>query len=249
MPQETNRADAPEARSSLAGIFSTIKGGLIVSCQARQGEPFYGPAFMAEMAKAAKLGGACGIRANGVADVEAISDVVPLPVIGIDKRRVPGFPVYITPSAEDAAGLARAGSAMIAIDGTSSPRPPDSHGRVWTVGELVRYVHEDLGLPVMADIAVAEEGLRAQDIGFDCVATTLSGYTEYSPALEGPDFDLIATLAGRLTIPVIAEGRITVPPEARKALDLGAWAVVVGKAITMPHTIVERFARAVAGHH
>ena len=99
----------------------------------------------------------------------------------------------------------------------------------------------------MADISTAEEGLAAEDAGFDCVAPTLSGYTPYSPALEGPDFDLIAGLSARLTVPLIAEGRITSPQEAQRALDLGAWAVVVGKAITMPHTIVERFVKAVAG--
>jgi N-acylglucosamine-6-phosphate 2-epimerase len=230
--------------SGTEGFFESIRGGLIVSCQARVGEPLYGSDFMAEMAKAAQLGGACGIRANGEEDVAAIVRAVDLPVIGIAKRRVNGYPIYITPSGEDAAGLARAGSAMIAVDGTSGRRPPDSSGRSWTLSELVTYIHDELGLPAMADVSVLDEGLRAEDLGFDCVATTLSGYTPYSPALDEPDFGLVGALAARISVPVIAEGRITVPEEVSRALALGAWAVVVGRAITMPHTIVKRFVAA-----
>lgn len=225
-----------------AALLERVKGCLIVSCQSRPGEPLYGPVFMAEMAKAAEMGGARAIRANGAEDVAAIRAAVSLPIIGIAKRRVPGYQVYITPAGTDAEEVARAGSAMVAVDCTPGTRPPDSEGRTWTPKELVEYIHMRLGLPAMADISTLQEGLAAQDAGFDCVATTLSGYTPYSPALEVPDLDLVARLAARLPVPVIAEGRISTPQEARDALDAGAWAVVVGRAITMPHVIVERFA-------
>jgi len=229
---------------SADALLATIRGGLIVSCQARPGEPLYGPHFMAEMAKAAQLGGACGIRANGAADISAIREAVPLPIIGINKRRVPGYSMFITPTAEDAAEVARAGSSMIAVECTSGSRPPDSAGRTWSSAELADYIHTQLGLPAMADVSTFEEGLAAQDAGFDCVATTLSGYTPNSPAIEGPDLALVERLSVALSVPVIAEGRISTPDDARRALEAGAWAVVVGKAITMPHTIVERFAKA-----
>jgi N-acylglucosamine-6-phosphate 2-epimerase len=48
-------------------------------------------------------------------------------------------------------------------------------------------------------------------------------------------------------VPVVAEGRITTPGEARAALDAGAWAVVVGGAITRPQLITARFAAALRG--
>ena len=231
---------------SITGLFAAIRGRLIVSCQARPGEPLYGSQFMAEMAKAAELGGACAIRANGAADISAIRAAVGLPIIGINKRRVPGFSMFITPTAEDAAAVAEAGSAMVAVECTSGSRPPDSKGRTWSTAELADYVHGELGLLVMADISTFEEGLTAHDAGFDCVATTLSGYTPHSPAMDGPDLGLVERLSVRLTVPVIAEGRISTPDDARRALDAGAWAMVVGRAITMPHTIVERFAKAIS---
>lgn len=228
-------------------LLDDIRGRLIVSCQARPGEPLYGPQYMAEMARAASLGGAGGIRANGAADISAIRAAVRLPIIGIQKRRVEGYGAFITPSGEDAVAVAAAGSAMIAVEGTPLSRPPESSGRVWTITELVEYIHSELGLPAMADISTEDEGMAAEDVGFDCVATTLSGYTPYSLAMEGPDLELVERLSSRLAVPVIAEGRISTPADAIRALEAGAWAVVVGKAITMPHTIVERFTRAIAG--
>lgn len=75
--------------------------------------------------------------------------------------------------------------------------------------------------------------------------TTLSGYTGDSPRQPGPDFELIETLAQGLGVPVIAEGRIAIPEQAARALELGAWAVVVGSAITRPRWITEQFAGAV----
>ncbi len=222
-------------------LLEKLRSGLVVSCQARIGEPLYGPTFMAEMAKAAQLGGACGIRANGAVDIAAIRKATSLPIIGIVKRRVPGYEIYITPAAEDAEAVATAGSAMIALDGAPGSRPPDSRGRSWTFAELVKYIHEELGLPAMADISTFGEGLAAAECGCDCVATTLSGYTHYSRHLKGPDFDLIGELSARLEVPVIAEGRISSPAHVRRAFASGAWAVVVGRAITMPHTIVQRY--------
>jgi hypothetical protein len=60
-----------------ASLLAAIRGGLIVSCQARPGETLYGSQYMAEMAKAALMGGACGIRANGAADISAIKAASP----------------------------------------------------------------------------------------------------------------------------------------------------------------------------
>ena len=50
--------------------------------------------------------------------------------------------------------------------------------------------------------------------------------------------------AAGLGKPLIAEGRIHTPEQARQALDAGAFAVVVGTAITHPATISGWFAAA-----
>jgi N-acylglucosamine-6-phosphate 2-epimerase len=108
-------------------------------------------------------------------------------------------------------------------------------------------VKEKTGKLVMADIDSEASALAAIEAGADVVSTTLSGYTEGSPKLDGPDLALVQRLASLgLPVPVIAEGRIHTPEQARAALDAGAWAVVVGGAITRPQQITERFARALA---
>ena len=65
--------------------------------------------------------------------------------------------------------------------------------------------------------------------------------------MPGPDLELIRELAGRVSVPVVAEGRIGTPEQAAAALRAGAWAVVVGRAITMPDAITEGFVRGMAG--
>lgn len=83
----------------------------------------------------------------------------------------------------------------------------------------------------------------AADVGVDCISTTLSGYTEWSPQQEAPDFDLVNRLSNRLAIPVIAEGRINTPELLEEAFVMGAFAVVVGSAITRPQWITSNFIR------
>lgn len=227
-------------------VIRRLRGKLIVSCQSipqkTSGslvDPFQGPSMMAAMAIAAVLGGAGGIRANGRADIEAIKKAVHVPVIGLKKVKMEGYEVYITPTLEDAMEVASAGADIIALDCTARPHP--SH---LSVRELIARVKKNTGRPVMADISTFEEGLAAADAGADIVATTLSGYTAYSPATKGPDIDLVARLARALRIPVICEGRVSSPREARMAIDAGAYAVVVGTMITSPRRITEEFSKA-----
>jgi Putative N-acetylmannosamine-6-phosphate epimerase len=221
--------------------LARLRGGLVVSCQALPDEPLHGAEFMARMAVAAKQGGAVGIRANTPPDVAAIKGAVPdLPLIGLFKVVVPGFAdVYITPRLEDAAAVAAAGADIIALDATDRPHPEGS------AADLIRAVKQTTGRLVMADISTEAEALAAVDAGADVISTTLSGYTPYSPQHDGPDLDLVRALAARaLPVPVVAEGRIHTPEQARAALDAGAFAVVVGGAITRPQQIAARFAAA-----
>jgi N-acylglucosamine-6-phosphate 2-epimerase len=223
----------------MSGVIEQIKGGLVVSCQAEEGSPFFQPESMGKFARAAEMGGAVGIRAKEP-DIRAIKQMCDLPVLGIDKVYLEGFEVYITPRFEDAQRIAAAGADLIALDCTPRPRP----GGV-TMDQLIQRIKSELKLPVMADIATLEEARAAENAGADIVATTLSGYTSYSKRGEGPDWQLLEAVLRAASLPVIAEGGILTPAEARCALDMGAWAVVIGSAITRPTDITERFVRAI----
>jgi N-acylglucosamine-6-phosphate 2-epimerase len=193
------------------------------------------PEIMTAIAASVADAGAVGIRANGQSDVQAIRARLDLPLIGLWKDGSEG--VYITPTTDHAIAVAKAGADIVAVDGTLRPRPD---GR--TLADTIGAVHSERRL-LMADVSTVDEGLAAQDAGADVVSTTLSGYTPDSPTADEPDFDLVAALAGRLRIPVVAEGRIRTPAQASRALQLGAWAVVVGTAITSPAWITGQFVR------
>ncbi|MFC9330059.1 N-acetylmannosamine-6-phosphate 2-epimerase [Kitasatospora sp. NPDC057015] len=220
-----------------AALLERLRGRLIVSCQAYPGEPLRDPDAMRRMALAVIEGGAAGIRAQGLDDLSAIRAVTGVPLIGLWKDGAEG--VYITPTADHAVAVAGAGADVVALDATDRPRPD---GR--PLAESIDAVHA-AGRLVMADVATAAEGVRAAELGADLVGTTLAGYTGAAPRTEGPDLDLVHRLAGLLDVPVIAEGRIHTPAQARAALAAGAFAVVVGTAITHPTTLTRWFGEAV----
>ena len=223
----------------IESVLDRIKGGLIVSCQAEPGEPFFEPHYMAAFARASEMGGAVGIRAKEP-DIRAIRQACALPIIGIDKVHLEGFEVYITPRFQDAERIAAAGADMIALDCTPRPRPDGV-----MMEDLVRRIKRGLNLPVMADISTLDEAIAAEQAGADVIATTLSGYTPYSRKTEGPDFDLLEATVRAVRVPVIAEGHIYTLAEARAAIALGAWAIVIGTAITRPIELTHRFAQAI----
>ncbi|WP_433385589.1 N-acetylmannosamine-6-phosphate 2-epimerase [Micromonospora sp. KLBMP9576] len=220
-------------------LIERLRHRLVVSCQAYPGEPMRDPDTMRRVALAAVEGGAAGIRAQGLADIAAIRDAVDLPLIGLWKDG--DDDVFITPTLEHALAVARAGAHIVALDGTCRPRPD---GR--SLGDTVAAVHEQTGALVMADCATLEEGIAAAGAGADLVGTTLAGYTAYTSKQPGPDLDLVARLARAVDVPVVAEGRIHTPAQAAQALRAGAFAVVVGTAITHPTTITGWFASAMA---
>ncbi|MGD6794182.1 N-acetylmannosamine-6-phosphate 2-epimerase [Metabacillus indicus] len=220
----------------MGDFFDKVKGGLIVSCQALEDEPLYGSDVMAKMAAAAEQGGASGIRANGAEDIRAIKALTSLPVIGLIKRNYPDSEVYITPTKVEIEELISADADIIALDATNRLRPNGE-----TLEELVHYIKAK-GQKMMADVSTLEEGIYAEELGFDCISTTLSGYTSYSPQSDSPDFELLKNLLEKVTIPVIAEGRIGTPDQAKEALSMRSFAVVVGSAITRPQLITRQFA-------
>lgn len=217
-------------------------GGLVVSCQAREGNPLHGPDYMAAMAEAAVQGGAVGIRADGAADVAAIRQAIGpgIPIMGIAKETSPDGSVFITPSVASVEPVMAAGAALIALDGTHRPRPGGD-----SLAAVIAAI-QARGGAALADIDTVESARYAVSCGADAVGTTLSGYTPDSRKQEDPDFDLLGHLAAELDVPIFAEGRFWTPEQARRALTIGASFVVVGTAITNPLAITERFVRGMA---
>lgn len=224
-------------------VLDNLKGKLIVSCQALDNEPLHSPFIMSRMAVAAEEGGAEGIRANSVADIAAIKQLVSLPVIGIIKRDYPDSEVFITATMKEVDELMSVGPELIALDATARPRPGGQ--RLDALVTEIRAKYPSVLL--MADISTAEEALTAQSLGFDCVGTTLYGYTAETEghALPENDCGFLRDVLAAVNIPVVAEGNVETPTLAARCLELGAHTVVVGGAITRPQQITARFAAAI----
>lgn len=228
-------------------LLERIHHQLIVSCQAVPGEPLYleDGTVMPLMAKAAKQGGSPMIRTSSIRDVVAIKQETGLPVIGLIKIQYEGFDRYITPTMQEVDQLAEAGADIIALDCTDQVRGDGSTIEAYMQAVRAKYPEQLL----MADISTYEEGMRAWKLGMDLVGTTMSGYTPQSPKLDGPDYELVRRLSADLPIPVVGEGRIHTPQDAVQMLASGAWAVVVGGAITRPLEITGRFIKAISEYN
>ena len=223
-------------------IIESIRGKLIVSCQALPEEPLHSPFIMGRMALAAAEGGAGGIRANTPEDVTEIKRVVDLPVIGLFKKDYPDSEVYITPTMDEISAMVDCCCEIIAMDATARFRP---YGL--TLDEVFAEARKKYPDQLfMADCSTFEECVHAAEIGFDIVGTTMRSYTSYTKGAVIPDFGLFRQLKEQMKVPFIAEGGIWSPSEAKQAIECGALAVVVGSAITRPQLITRRYASAVA---
>lgn len=216
-------------------MIEKIKNGLIVSCQATPEEPLHSSYIMGKMAFAAKVGGAVAIRAAGVNDIIQIKRDTDLPIIGLIKKNYKNSEVYITPTKHEVKKLLECPCDAIALDATLRERPDKSQ-----LHELVKMIHEH-GKLAMADVSTYEEAVNAEEVGFDLVSTTLSGYTSYSPQSNEPDYKLVKKCVKNLKVPVIAEGRISSPQQLEKMLKLNPFSVVIGSAITRPQLITKDF--------
>jgi N-acylglucosamine-6-phosphate 2-epimerase len=222
-------------------VLDQINRKLIVSCQALPDEPLHSPFIMGRMAYAAYLGGASGIRANSVEDIQEIKKQVDLPIIGIIKKVYAGSEVFITPTMKEVDDLYREGVDIIAMDATKRRRPDGS-----TISELfplIRGKYKDQLF--MADCSTYEEAVNAHELGFDLIGTTLSGYTEATKDKVLPDMELAEKVVKSLPVPVIAEGGISTPEELKRLYDIGIFSAVVGSAITRPMEITKKFMKAV----
>lgn len=220
-------------------MLNEVKGGLIVSCQALPNEPLHSSFIMSKMALAAKQGGAKGIRANSKIDIMAIKKEVDLPVIGIVKRDYDNSSVFITATCKEIDELVDSGCEMIALDATNRTRPENI-----TLSDLVKYAREKKPkIQLMADISTLEDAIQSEKLGFDCMSTTLYGYTEetHGRKLYDNDFEFLKKVLQHVNIPVIAEGNVMTPEMYKRCMELGAHASVVGGAITRPKDITTLF--------
>ena len=221
-------------------LFAIMKGTIIVSCQATPGEPLYDPvrSVMPLMARAAKQAGAKMIRTSSVRDIIGIKEETGLPVIGLIKREYPGYTGRITMTMREVDECMEALADIVSIDCTDTAR-----GDGLSAPEFLREVKKKYpNIIIMADCATLEEAKAAVQAGADLAGSTMNGYTGATAHCTGePNYELVEQMVKELPCPVIAEGRVHTPEQARKMLDLGAWAVVVGGAITRPLEIAQRF--------
>lgn len=222
-------------------IFEELKNGLIVSCQSEGNDPFNSPEGVTLFAKAAEMGGASGIRSEGIEKTKSILESVKLPVIGLIKSKFDDGCVRITGSFDDFESLLEIGCHIIAVDGTFRKRDN------LTGPEFISELKKNYDAIILADVSTFEEGVACAYNGADCISTTLSGYTPETKYLntDKPDFELLKALTKKLKLPVIAEGRYNRPEFAAQAIRLGAWSVVVGTAITRPRIITSWFVEAI----
>jgi N-acylglucosamine-6-phosphate 2-epimerase len=220
-----------------------LHGGLIVSCQAPAGSPLDRAQVIAAMAEAAQRGGAVGVRIAGVRNLRRVRRATTLPIIGIEKLRLRTSPVYITPTLLSIRRIHRAGADIIALDCTARKRPSNH-----SLEQAMDTAKRELRALIMADVATVEEGVRAVELGADLVSTTLSGYTEETQGNRaGPALHLLQRLVENVDVPIVLEGRVRTPQDVRRAFELGAYAVVVGTAITGIESLTREFAGAAPG--
>jgi N-acylglucosamine-6-phosphate 2-epimerase len=222
--------------------FQVLRGGLVVSCQASDGDPLDDLDTLTRIAISVLRGGASGLRAEGVTRIAAFRAITHRLIIGLIKTYDANGDVYITPDFQSAKAVSDAGADIIALDCTARRL---TAAEPWP--ELIRRIHAELNRPVLADIATLDDALAAERAGAEAVATTLYGYTAETASQRSISWPLLESLVAHLTIPVLLEGHITHPDEVRAALDLGATSVVVGSAITRPETITARFVQATQG--
>ena len=149
--------------------------------------------------------------------------------------------MYITVTMKEVDELAACGVDIIAVQGTSALRPDGS-----TAAQFIEAIKEKYPEQlVMADCATIEEGIACALAGADFIGTTMRGYTPETQGCNDIDYNFIAQLVEKCPARIIAEGHIHYPEQAKKALDAGAFALVVGGAITRPAEITARFISAI----
>lgn len=220
-----------------------LLGKTIISVQAYEDTPLYGPENMRTMARSVLLGGAEGLRACWPQDIRAIREITDKPIVGIYKDFGDGDPldtVFITPTLEQASEVIEAGADILGLDCTI--RPSRGFSELKDLLLAIREKYPDVA--IMADLATLEEGIAVAGTGLvDIISSTLSGYTRQSldRATGKPDYRLVRELKQAVDLPVNGEGRIWEVGDLEEMLAAGADMVTIGSAVTRPHEITKRF--------
>jgi len=214
-------------------IINTFKGSLIASCQPISKGPLDTPSFVLASAKASIIGGARALRIEGFNNLKIIKKNIRIPVIGIKKRNLKNFPIIITPLISDVERLSMLGAEIIAFDATLRNRPV-------SVEKLISKIHSCKRI-AMADCSNMKDAINAIESGADILSTTLSGYTSNKLPPKNPDFKFLSQLIKEFKTPIIAEGRFNTPVFFKKAINCGAYAVVVGTALNRIELITKSF--------
>ena len=214
-------------------VVKALKGSLIASCQPIPRGPLDFSSFILASAQASIIGGAKGLRIEGFKNVKIIKKNLNLPVIGIKKRVSKNYPIIITPLLSDVEKLSELGAEIIAFDSTLRERP-------YSVGSLISKIHSCKRI-AMADCSTIKDAINAIENGADILSTTLSGYTNEKLPPKNPDFKFLYQLIKKFKVPIIAEGRFNTPALFKKAIDAGAYSVVVGTALNRIELITKSF--------
>lgn len=222
-----------------------IGRGVIVSVQLDEGEPLHTPQHCALFAQAATAGGASAVRAEGIPNIQEVRATTSIPLIGCVRSDYGDGWVLVTPDIDAVDQLFRLGVDALALDATSRHRPgTNGTGLDFLAEARSRYPE----LPIVADISTFDEGMRGAELGASALSTSLCGRTKetYEQALSAmPNIELVTRLASQISIPILAEGYIWTTEDARAAIDAGAYAAVVGGAITRPRVLTQLFVNAV----
>lgn len=224
-------------------VVERLLGKTIISVQAYEDTPLYGPVYMRAMAQSVLMGGAEGLRACWPQDIRAIREITDKPIVGIYKAFAEGDPldqVYITPTVEQAAEVIEAGADILGLDCTIRPTRDLEALRRLLLSIRERYPD----IAIMADLATLEEGVAVAQTGLvDIISTTLSGYTRNSldKANGKPDAELVRQLKQAVDLPINGEGRVWTLEDMDGLLRAGADMITIGSAVTRPHEITKRF--------
>lgn len=219
-------------------IFETLKNGLIVSCQMEKHAPCYDEDIIELMAKAALWGGACSLRINGVDNIKKIRNLTNVPIIGLIKVFRDDTEVFMTPTIKEVDEVIEAGADIVAIDGTD--RMIDGKKAYEIITEIKNKYPNTV---ILADVRDEVDALASLELGADMVAPTFYRFKKDAKSSDLPDWEMFSKMCklckGKGL--VLMEGKIWTPDDAIRAFHYGAYAVVVGSAITRPHLIARRF--------
>ena len=229
-------------------LIERIKGGLIVSCQAKETDPHYWDDYTLHMAKAAIWGGAIALRLDTPNDIRKIKKISTIPIIGLWKVFNEKYDVFITPGMKYVRECIKAGADIIAVDATNRLVSEEKYAY-----EIIKEIKSEFPeVPILADIRNVDDANIALEEGADMIAPTLCRFDKNYKSTSKPDFELLCRLVQlcneKKIGKVIMESKISTPEEAIISLYHGAYSVVVGNAITRPHKTTQIFCEAINGY-